>query len=198
MARRTGRGSEVAYWETNNLDEHVALIARQVDRSLDDPETRKLAVKLVSGRPDGMKDGKPYVLAWGKPYWMPHVPPCATQSNECEITVCWNFVVLNVRYVLDPDGYDLFSTLKHTLESGGGDCDDMVIALAALLRALGFRDVRARVIATSATVWEHVYTMVRTMKGGTGGRLLALDPTVKGALPGWEYERSTHRVDYAL
>lgn len=202
MARRTGgSGGEVAYWETNNLDEHVALIARQVERSLADPETRRLAVKLVSGRPDGMRDGKPYVLAWGRPYWMPHVPPCATRSDECEIITVWNFVVLNVRYVLDPDGYDLFSTTRYTLEAGGGDCDDMVIVLASLLRALGFRDVRARVVSTNSRAWEHVYAMVGLPKSNSvrgRGQLLALDPTVKGATPGWEYGGSTHKVDYRL
>ena len=106
---------EVAYWETNNLDEHVALIARQIQRSLDDPETRRLAVKLVSGRPDDERDNKLIVTAWGKPYFMPQVEACAPQSDECESTLLWNFLVQNVRYVLDPDGYDLFSTLKHTL-----------------------------------------------------------------------------------
>jgi hypothetical protein len=139
MARREARG-DVAYWETNNLDEHVALIARQIQRSLDDPETRKLAVKIVSSRPDDERGGKLIVTAWGKPHYLPQIEACAPQSDECESTLLWNFLVQNVRYVLDPDGYDLFSTVKHTLAVGGGDCDDMVIVLAALHRALGFRN----------------------------------------------------------
>jgi hypothetical protein len=197
MARRQARG-EVAYWETNNLDEHVALIARQVQRSLDDAETRKLAVRLVSGRPDGVVNGKPVINAWGKRYWMPQTAECATQSAECEIVIIWNFVVQNVRYVLDPDGYDLFSTLRHTLEAGGGDCDDMVICLAALLRSLGFLDVRARVVSTNGKAWEHVYLMVGASKSKSGGKLVCLDPTVTGATPGWEYSQSSNRVDYRL
>ena len=197
MARRA-RG-EVAYWESNSLDEHVALIARQVNRSLDDPETRRLAVKIVSGRPDGESKGRLTVDAWGKTFWMPQVEACAPQNDECESTLLWNFVVLNVRYVLDPDGYDLFSTLKHTLLTGGGDCDDMVIALAALHRSLGWRSVRARVVSTKGSHWEHVYTMVGLPKANaTPTRWVALDPTVKGAKPGWEYGSSTHRVDYDL
>jgi hypothetical protein len=199
MARRTGgsRGGEVAYWESNNLDEHVALIARQVQRGLDDPETRRLAVKLVSGRADGERDGKPTVTAWGREYWMPRVDVCVQGNAECEVTVLWNFVVMNVRYVLDPDGYDLFATLKHTLEVGGGDCDDMVIALATLHRALGFANVRARVVSTNAQAWEHVYLMVGLPKTSPS-RFIALDPTVKGAKPGWEYPSSTNKVDYKL
>jgi hypothetical protein len=198
MARREARG-EVAYWETNNLDEHVALIARQVQRSLDDPETRRLAVKLVSGRPDGENAGRLLVDAWGKSYWMPQAEACAMQSDECESTLIWNFTVQNVRYVLDPDGYDLFSTLKHTLVAGGGDCDDMVIVMAALHRALGFRHIKARVVSTQGSHWEHVYLMVGFPKASASpSKWTALDPTVKGARPGWEYQKASHRVDYTL
>lgn len=197
MARREARG-EVAYWETNSLDEHVALIARQVQRSVDDPGTRQLAVKLVSGRPDGTSQGRPYIEAWGKPYWMPQAQECAPQSAECESTLIWNFTVQNVRYVLDPDGYDLFSTLKHTLAVGGGDCDDMVITMAALHRALGFQHLRARIVSTRGQTWEHVYLMVGFPKSGPVKRWVSLDPTVKGATPGWEYGSSSHKVDFVL
>lgn len=199
MARRIGRGEhgfgEVAYWETNNLDEHVALIARQVDRSLADPETRRLAVKLVSGRHDGERNGSPIVTAWGKDYWAPRVDACVQGNSECESTILWNFTVRNVRYVPDPEGYDLFSTLRHTLEAGGGDCDDMTIVLASLHKALGF-SCRARVVSTSSKSWEHVYPMVAVPRGGS--RFIALDPTVRGATPGWEYSKSTNKVDYTL
>lgn len=198
MARREARG-DVAFWETNNLDEHVALIARQIQRSLDDPETRKLAVKIVSSRPDDERGGKLIVTAWGKPHYLPQIEACAPQSDECESTLLWNFLVQNVRYVLDPDGYDLFSTVKHTLAVGGGDCDDMVIVLAALHRALGFRNLRARVVSAKGEAWEHVYLMVGFPKAAsTPTKWVALDPTVKGATPGWEYKGATHRVDYTL
>lgn len=193
---RAGTGA-VAFWETNSLDEHVALIARQVNRGLQDAETQKLAVKLISGRYDEMRDGKPVVIAWGKPYWMPQVPPCAQGNDECESTIFWNFVVLNIRYVLDPDGYDQFNTLRYTLEAGGGDCDDMVIALVTLHRAVGFVDCRGRVVSAGDSHWEHIYTMVGFPKARPK-RLVALDPTVQGATPGWEYQSAKKRVDFRL
>ena len=121
-------GDQVAVWESNDLEDHCALIARQVDRSLQDPETRKLAVKIAGHRPDGyVREGGvdvPIVNAWGMSLYLPDTGagPCAPKNDAGEVQAVWNFIVANVRYVLDPDGYDLFCTVKKTLEAGAGDC----------------------------------------------------------------------------
>lgn len=196
---------DVGVWESEDIEDHCALIAKQVDKSLADPETRKLAVKIVGHRPDGfMVDGRkrvPMVEAWGMKLFLPDPgkrAPCAAKDDRCEIEAIWNFLVANVRYVLDPDGFDLFCTLRRTLEAGGGDCDDFTISFAALLRAVGFGYVAARVVSTNANRWEHVYSVVALPKTGRPQRIIALDPTVRGAVPGWEYPHITHKYDYKL
>jgi hypothetical protein len=195
---------EVAVWEADNIEDHLSLIKRQVDRSLADPETRRLAVKIAGGNPDDVivEDGVevPIVNAWGMGLYLPisSWSDCSPKDAMCEIEAVWNFVVANIRYVLDPDGFDLFSTLKLTLDAGAGDCDDMVIAFGALLRALGFQNVFCRVVSTNNERWEHVYTMVGLPKTGRSKKMISLDPTVKGAVPGWEYKKITHRLDYKL
>lgn len=192
-------------WQTNDLDEHMALIKRQVNRSLDDPETRQLAVKITSGKPDAWTQHQgakwPVVRAWGEYFVLPDVQkgarPCAMRDEWCEIVTIWNFVVANVRYVYDPSAYDLFCTAEYTLRAGGGDCDDMTILLASLLKSVGFEGVAARVVSTTGQKWEHVYALVGIPKDPPK-RWFALDPTVAGVVPGWEYKNVRDTRDFYL
>ena len=194
---------EIAFWETGNLDEHVALIRRQFTKSLQDPELRQLALKIIGHKPDDHivdeRSGErvPVAVAWGEAFRLPLVEACGMKNAVCESQALWDFAVLNVRYVLDPDGYDMFSTAKYTLLASGGDCDDFVILLGALHRLIGFQSVVARVVSANGRYWEHVYLLVGFPKAGPS-QWVALDPTVKGATPGWQFNRSTHYADYQL
>jgi len=196
MARSTS-APPVEYWETDSLADHVSLIQRQCARSVRDAETRKLASRIANGVPDGHADGIPYVKAWDQRYRLPHTRPCAIGSDACESQSLWDFWILNVRYTPDPAGYDFFATLRYTLEAGGGDCDDSVIGLGALHKALGFQ-VRARVISTSGTYWEHIYLLVGFPRHGRVKKWVPLDPTVKGAVPGWQFRRPKKVEDFVL
>lgn len=193
----------VEFWESRNIDEHVELIRRQLHKSVRDPELRQLAVKIVSGKPDDyMIDHAtgqrvPVAVAWGQAFRLPTIVKCAMKDEECESQALWDFYVLNVRYVLDPDGYDLFATAKYTLLAGGGDCDDATVTLGALHRAVGFQGVQARVVSTNGKYWEHVYPMIGLPKNRPT-RWLALDPTVKGSTPGWQYPRIKVAEDFPL
>lgn len=178
---------EARIWETHNVEDHMQLMRRQVMRSLEDPETRKLARMVADGRGESVR-------AWGQNY---RTTRRVAGGDCCDITQVWNFCVLNVRYVKDPNDYDLFCTVKRTLADGIGDCDDMTILQGALLKALGWRDVRARVISVDGRRWAHVYAMVAEQKHG-GGKLIALDPTVKDAVPGWEFAKAKKTRDFAL
>ena len=176
----------VRIWETNNLDDHVSLIRRQVRKSLADPETHKLARGLFSGHDS--------VTAWGRSY---RCAPCTNIANDtCVINTVWNFCVLNVEYEHDPPDYDLFCVVRKTLSYGVGDCDDSTIVICSLLKSLGFAQTLARVITTDNKSWQHVYAMVT--RGRNGGPLVALDPTVKGATPGWEYSGSRQYRDFPM
>ena len=189
----------VAAYDSNSLDEHVAVIQRQVDRSLQDPQTHRLARKIMTGRPDGHVRGPkrdwPVVQQWGDWYYLPELGAAGDGWRE-QIRRIWDFVVLNVRYEPDPNGFDLFSTLRYTLSAAEGDCDDMVIAFAALLRPLGY-DVRGRVISVNGKNWEHIYALVQVPRVHSR-YWLPLDTTVPHAVPGWEYEHIRDVRDFDL
>lgn len=190
-------------WHTSTLEEHVALIKRQVDRSLRDAETIQLARKVTGQKPDGWlrhSDGRlyPYVEAWGEKFVLPRADkPCAMRDARCEINAIWDFVVANVRYVYDPPDYDLFCTAEMTLKSGSADCDDDTILLASLLKAVGFEHVAARIVTQSGKSWEHVYAMVGLPKEHPT-EWVPLDPTVDGSVPGWQYEGVKDYRDFYL
>lgn len=192
---------EINVWQTNDLEEHVALMKRQVDRSLADPDVRQLAVKIVSGKPDRWVhhngESWPIVEAWGEGFILPQRNPCKTRDEWCEVVAIWNFIVANVRYVFDPSSYDLFCTAEYTLRAGGGDCDDFTILFAALLQAIGFDGTAARVVTVSGTKWEHVYALVGLPKTNPKN-WYALDPTVAGVVPGWQYDRIVDHRDFYL
>jgi hypothetical protein len=198
---------------TRNINEHVRLIAGQVQKSLRDPETRQLAVKIVSRQITWRRDKKfaqllgvpvteelPCVQAWGNWYlWgSPDDLQCPPRNDLCEIQTVWNFVVCNCRYVFDINQVDTFVTAKYTLEAGGGDCDDATVLFAALLEAIGF-DVRARVIATDESNgdWVHIYPLVGIEKGSPK-KWIPLDCTVTGAVPGWEYDGIAEYIDFQM
>lgn len=186
---------------SGNIDEHVGYIKRQLDKSMRDPEVRQLAVKIVSGSYDWKPDRRsgqdvPVVKAWGKTFRAPTGEICPPRNEECEIERIWDFVVLNVRYVYDPDDIDTFATAKETLDAGGGDCDDMTILFGALLKALGFK-VKARVIATkdNPDEWVHIYPVVGLAKDNPR-KWIPLDCTMQGYVPGVEYDSIAAKRDY--
>lgn len=190
-------------YTTTDLDSHVALIKGQVDKSLDDGETRKLAVQLVSGAFDTVRSrhsgaDEPVVTAWGKQFRAPEGPICKPRDYYCEIEKVWDFIVLNLRYVYDPTNIDTFVTLKESLLAGGLDCDDATIAFAALFGAIGFH-VIGRVISTKAAPnkWVHIYPLVGLEKDDPK-TWIPLDMTVDGAIPGWEYDGIAKTRDYLL
>jgi hypothetical protein len=193
----------VKFGTSFNLDEHVGFIKRQVDRSLRDPETRRLAVQIVSGNYDHVKHPKsgrivPVVHAWGQQFEVADLD-CAPRDEMCEIGLLWEFVVKNVRYVFDPEEVDTFATVKETLLMGGGDCDDMAIVFAGLGKAIGFK-AAGRIVSTNDAPdeWSHIYPMLGVRTKSNPSEWVPLDATVTGAVPGWQYENIARHADYLL
>lgn len=191
-------------WNTDNsLEQHIALMRRQVQRSVDDPATRILAGSVISGNFDNMRDPRtgqevpvvPYYGRWyrGAPSW-DAASLCAQRDGSCEVTAIWNFLVMGCRYFQDTDGADVFQDLRATLEAGGGDCDDLTIAFAALLKSVGYENVIARVVSTNGAEWQHVYACVKIPRLGW----CALDMTEEGKPIGWEYPNLQAKRDFAL
>ena len=195
--------ARVEMHQTRGLDEHVKLIARQMNRSLRDGESRRLALRIVSGNYDYAIDPRtgqevPVIRAYGKNFLAPPGRGCTPHDARCEVEKIWDFMVLNVRYCYDTSGIDVFATLKETLLAAGGDCDDMVIAMATLLKHLGF-EVIARVVSTQDDpgTWVHIYPLVGMPKDNPR-EWIPLDMTVNGVMPGWEYGDIAHTQDYPL
>ena len=182
---RTSNQARTTVWESEDLADHCQLIARQVQKSLEDPETRKLAVKIAGHRPDSYINENgvavPIVEAWGLQLYLPPVgaSPCAAQNDACEVQAVWNFLVANVRYVLDPDGYDLFCTLRRTLEAGAGDCfpvDTLVLYESGEMGPIGAVEVGDRIYDGERFVevlktWDRGHKTIHAMKLNNGSTL---------------------------
>jgi predicted transglutaminase-like cysteine proteinase len=192
----------VVILDSEDLEDHVGVIRRQVERSLRDRETHTLAKKIVAGRAESFiaapdETAIPLVWAWGLPHQLAVDQAALEPAREPldQIVAVWNFVVLNVAYQYDPvigDTPEWCLTTRLTLDQRAGDCDDMVIVLASLLKALGF-SVKARVVSTNQEAWQHIYAVV-----DHDGHELALDPVVRGAWPGFEYGGVTAHEDIPL
>ncbi len=192
-------------WVTDDsIEQHVELIRGQVAKSLADPATRMLAAAIVSGNFDSRVDPRtghqvPVVPFHDRFYrgaadWASARAVCQARDYRCEVIAIWNFLVMNVRYTQDQFGEDTYQTLRATLEAGAGDCDDFTIAFAALLQAVGFEDVIARIISLDGRSWAHIYPLVKPPRGAW----IALDVTENGKRFGWEFSRPAAKRDFAI
>lgn len=78
-----------------------------------------------------------------------------------------------IRYVPDPPGIEYIASARRTIVYGEpGDCDDMSVAVATLLRAQGF-PVWFRAIAYRVSEFTHVYCIT-----ADNGRLIPFDLTL--------------------
>jgi len=106
---------------------------------------------------------------------------------DAEVSAIFNWVRENIRYTRDPLNVELFRTPRAAISDGIGDCDDMAIMLAALLRAAGYV-CRFRVIGLTKGSYDHVYVVVG-IPPEEPERWVPLDPS-QPYKPGWEIERS--------
>jgi hypothetical protein len=82
----------------------------------------------------------------------------------------WNFVKRSIRYRADRSGLERVQSPGALFASRAGDCKSLSIASAAILRALGFRNIRYRFTAYAPGNFSHVYVVARI-----GGRDVILD-----------------------
>jgi len=120
---------------------------------------------------------------------------------NAEVSAIFYWVRENIRYTRDPLGVELFRTPRAAIADGIGDCDDMAIMLAALLRAAGYR-CRFRVVGTTEGSYEHVYVVAGIPPcepSEEPERWLPLDPT-QPEEPGWEIDRAKVKeiMDYEI
>lgn len=190
------------FYESGDIDGHMALVRRAVDRSLMDPETVQLAAKIVSNTVDYVEDPRtgrrePVIMAWGERFWPSGLETPPAKADALELQMLWAFLVKNVRYVYDPEHADTFKTVKQTLHSRAGDCDDMAIAFCALARAIGFGSCYARVISMSGASWEHVYPVIGCPKDAPRVHI-PFEMTVAGMPPGQEVKGYAAHRDFQM
>jgi hypothetical protein len=78
------------------------------------------------------------------------------------------------------------------------DMNDAMCTLGALHQLIGFQNLQARVVSTNGRYWEHIYLMVGYPKVGKPKKWVPLDPTIAGAVPGWQYNKIKAYQDFQL
>lgn len=97
-----------------------------------------------------------------------------------QMRAAYDFVVKNITYKSDGK-HEFVTSPRHLLWLRTGDCDCMTTAVFALLLALGFRDLYAKVIAwrpdkTKKDEFTHVYAMALIP---SLGKVIPLDPVME-------------------
>lgn len=153
-----------------NIDERVAYIVQQVRKDSEDKEVITEARTILSGKCPTERGG----LEW-----------CTEPKDwKGEIALLFAAVTnpnskLAMRYTRDHATIDLFGSSSLMRRLPAGDCDDFVIRLGALLRAVGYA-VRARIVAPAGQPrqWAHIYLMCGDEPGNPSpSKWYALDPT---------------------
>lgn len=147
------------------IEQRLATIQDKVVKSVQDPEMRKIALKITS--------------------------KCPERDGLCEARAVYDYVKRNVRYTGDiapiamgaggpVEGIDLYQSARRTIEFGGGDCDDQTILVATLLALNGITP-RLRVVKQSRNEdWSHIYPVAMLPKFSPS-KSVALDTTLPGA-----------------
>jgi len=135
--------------KVRSIDDRLAGVMEQLNKSIRDPYIRYIAAELVSKRcskPDPHTGNGGWCYA-ERAYWQ-------------EVQAVYRYVRANIRYVRDIHGIDTFQTARRTLEMRSGDCDDFAITLGAMLMSVGF-PVRTKTIRTkNASDFNHIYLQV--------------------------------------
>jgi len=93
-----------------------------------------------------------------------------------------------LRYVRDPNGVELVTSVWHILDRGMGDCDDFSVLIASAVGTQGF-PYRFKTIAANPErpdVPNHVYVEVNVAMDRDREHWVPMDLTVKSAGFGWE------------
>jgi transglutaminase-like putative cysteine protease len=155
---RNGRTMTI-YRGKVEIDGRLRLIENKVVEALKDPYTRTLATQITA--------------------------PCPREDQACAVRQIFDYVHQNIKYVPDPapmlheDGtiepVDMYNGANYTLkEAKAGDCANQVVALGALLGAIGIPSKSRAGIYQHGGPYQHVYRVAKV-----GGREVVLDTTLQ-------------------
>ena len=169
----------IKFYPAGDIAQRVGYINDQIRKDSVDPKVVTEARAIVSGKCPVERGGYDWC-----------VPP---KNWKAELSNLFGAVHnansrIGMRYTRDHADVDMFgsSALHRRLPSG--DCDDMVIRLGALARAIGY-SVKSRVVAPAGQpgAWAHIYLMVGNEAGNPQpSKWLSLDPTEPENGPFWE------------
>ncbi len=128
------------------------IMRRLVRESQFDDEIRKLAESIIAGVP-------------GKEFY-----------RQAKAIHDWIFS--NIKYTLDNEGFERIAGPQYTLAQRSGDCDDMAVLEAALLKAIG-HPARFVAMAQEPDAFCHVYIETKI-----GSNWVPSDPTEPNGF-GW-------------
>lgn len=99
----------------------------------------------------------------------------------------YNFIRENIRYVLDPDGFQYIESPARTLNKGYGDCKAYSLLASSLLSCMGIKPTFRFVSYSEAPIATHVYIVVEGAK----------NYIVDACMPNFNSEKQyTHKMDY--
>lgn len=132
----------------------VREMVRLVKQGTENPEVRQLATGIISGVEE--------------------------KNPAAEAAALHSWVKNRIRYTRDPVDLELLTPAEKLPGVGHGDCDDMAILLASLLRAVGIQARFSLVSNRRRGPFQHIFVEAKTGRGW-----MALDPTQKDQPAGW-------------
>lgn len=105
---------------------------------------------------------------------------CQPHNYKCEAERIQQYIHSRILYVRDIKGVETIATPEKTVEYGRGDCDDMVILAASLLRSIGF-DVIMLAVGFNNALFSHVLLEVEI--SGKWVAMELIEPLPLGAYP---------------
>ena len=178
---------QLKQYDVTDIDTRAGLIGELIRKGSLNADLRERTVEILAMKCD----------SFGR------VSPTATQycvkEKDCMGEVAAIFDAIrnpkskySVRYTRDAMLADVFTAPERTLlKSHGGDCDDYVITLGAMLMGVG-HPVRMRIVATrqqgvddAKTPWSHIYLLTPTEFDNPRAEWISVDASMDRPLR-WE------------
>lgn len=99
---------------------------------------------------------------------------CESNEKVCFAKAIFYFVRDELKYVNDPAEYEYVKTTSESLASGGGDCDDASVAIASMMKSIGFN---SRLVFVPGHVYVEAEIPSAVSKYKTEGNWVVMDGT---------------------
>jgi len=178
-------------YDVHDIDTRVGYIGELIRKGSLNPQLRETTIQLLAQKCDS--SGRPSKTG---DRWCVKEKDCLGEVNAIFNAVRNPKSPYAIRYTRDAMLADVFTAAERTLfKLNGGDCDDYVITLGAMLMAVG-HPVRLRVVATRVAgtddrnaPWSHIYLLTPTTFDNPNAKWVPMFISVDGSMDkplGWE------------